>query len=40
MTDIDIDPVDIDKISLFPNFESILRFRLRVMHVLLYRNVA
>ena len=32
--------VDIDKISLFPNFQSILSFRLRVMHVWLYRNVA
>ncbi len=32
--------VDIDKISLFPNFRSILSFRLWVMHVLLYyRNV-
>ncbi len=32
--------VDIDKISLFPNFQSILRLRLWVTHVLLYHTVA
>ena len=32
--------VNIDKISWFPNFQSILSFHLWVMHVLLYHHVA